>query len=173
MRIIGIDPGTCTTGYGIVDRRGSSTFHVDNGCIRPKGGLALSGRLQIIYDELKKLLEDYRPDVVAIESLFVAKNARSSLLLGHARGAAMLAASSAGIEIAEYTPATVKLSVVGNGRATKEQIQKMVRVILGLSEPAAEDASDALAVAICHCNSLKLNNMIKQAVTRKSVARRS
>ncbi len=160
MRVLGIDPGSNVTGYGIVEGHGSAFAHIENGGIAPKRGLALPLKLQDIFRGLKALMERFRPDAVAIENLFVAKNARSSLILGHARGVALLAASETGLTAAEYSPSQVKLAVTGSGRADKEQIQRMVRSLLGLPEVACEDASDALAVAICHLNSAGLAEKI-------------
>lgn len=166
MRVIGIDPGTRVTGYGIVEQQGRAIRHIENGNIGPDHKLPLPRRLLCIHDELVRLIEIHRPDIAAIEDVFVAKNARSSLLLGHARGVAMLAASAAGMGIAEYSPAEVKQAVVGQGRAAKNQIQEMVRIILGLPEVAAEDASDALAVAICHCHASGLRERIERSLNR-------
>lgn len=164
MRVLGIDPGSHTTGYGIVDREGQSLRHVDNGGIRVDPALPLAKRLQGIYAELRRLIAAHRPEVMVVEDVFVAANARSSLALGQARGVALLAASSAGLPVAEYSPAEVKLAVVGQGRATKHQIQQMVRVILRLPEVAEEDAADALAVAICHCQSEGLQRRIEESI---------
>lgn len=164
MRIIGIDPGTYITGFGIVDYEGNRIQHVDNGGIRPDGNLNLAERLSRIYCDLAELLETHHPQIAVIENVFVAKNVRSSLLLGHARGVAMLAAAQAGLKITEYNPTEVKQAVVGQGRATKQQIQQMVRVILDLPEIAIEDASDALAAAICHCHGSGLKQRIEKAV---------
>ena len=161
MKVLGIDPGSNITGYGIVEERGGGVRHIDNGTIAPKSTLPLAQRLLEIHSGLVALIEAHRPDAVVVENVFCAKNARSALILGHARGAAMLAAGSAGVPIAEYTPSEVKLAVSGSGRADKEQIQKMVRAILALPEVACEDASDALAVAICHCHSVGLAQRIE------------
>lgn len=155
------------TGYGIIETDGQGLRHVDNGGIRLSSKHSLPLRLKKIYDDLSSLLARHKPDAVAIENVFVAKNVHSSLMLGHARGAAMLAASKAGIEIAEYNPTAVKLAVVGQGRADKNQIQQMVRVILKLPEVAIEDASDALAVAICHCNTSKFRSKIDSSTATK------
>lgn len=161
MRVFGIDPGTTCTGYGIVDFVNNSLAHVDNGGISPSAKLPLNKRLNEIYSSLASLIEKHRPDTVVIEGLFMAKNARSSLILGHARGVAILAASKAGLDIAEYSPAEVKKAIVGTGMATKHQIQQMVKMMLKLPEIAIEDASDALAIAICHCNSYRLRSLYK------------
>jgi crossover junction endodeoxyribonuclease RuvC len=163
MRVLGIDPGSNTTGYGILEESGGVIRHLDNGNISPGTKLPFHKRLHGIYDGLIELIEEHRPDAVAIENVFVAKNARSSLLLGHARGVAMLAASCAGLAIEEYTPSQVKLAITGSGRAGKEQIQNMVKAILRLPEIACEDASDALAVAICHLNSAGLRTALERS----------
>ena len=153
MRVLGIDPGSATTGYGIVESRDGGLRHVENGILSPGSNAPLPRRLLEIFRGVEALIARFRPDAVAIENIFIAKNARSSLLLGHARGVAMLAASAAELPVEEYTPMQVKQAVAGTGRADKSQVQQMVRALLKLPEIAAEDASDALAVAICHCNS--------------------
>ena len=163
MRVLGIDPGSNVTGYGIVEGQGNSFAHIENGLIAPAGGLPLPRRLLAIHSGLSRLIEKYRPEAVAIENVFVSKNARSSLILGHARGVAMLAACQAGLDAAEYTPSQVKGAVTGSGRASKDQIQRMVRALLKLPEVASEDASDALAVAICHLNCAGLAERIARA----------
>lgn len=168
MRVLGIDPGCTVTGYGVVEQNANEIRHINNGIVRPNPRCKLPRRLQIIYEELTRLIEEYRPDVAVIENVFVAKNAQSSLILGHARGAAMLAASASNIEIAEYTPSEVKQAVVGNGRADKNQVQQMSKTILGLPEIACEDASDALAVAICHCHSAGLKQRLEKSVKRET-----
>lgn len=152
MRVLGIDPGCTITGFGVVDVVDGRLCHVADGGIEPCASHPLPRRLRKIFDELTKLIAVHGPDAVAIESVFVAKNVRSSLLLGHARGTAMIAASTADIDVAEYTPSEIKKALTGTGGATKEQIQRMVKMMLGLSEIRPADASDALAVAICHCN---------------------
>lgn len=151
MRIFGIDPGSERTGYGCVETDGRRHQLVACGAITARAGDTFPHRLARIHRELTALLSTCRPECVAIENLFHAKHARSALKLGHARGVAMLAAIEAGCEIVEYTPAEVKRAVVGYGRAEKQQVQKMVTLLLGLTEaPKPFDASDALAVAICH-----------------------
>lgn len=164
MIVLGIDPGTITTGYGIVEQNGNSLRHVDNGGISPDANAPLSKKLHHIFEKLNVLINAHKPDVVVIENLFVAKNARSSLLLGHARGVAMLAASAAGVEVAEYTPLEVKKAVVGQGHATKRQVQQMVKMVLNLPEVAFEDASDAMAAAICHCQTAGLKKRIASCI---------
>lgn len=151
MRVFGIDPGSVRTGYGCIETDGRRHALVACGAIAPAAGAALPDRLAHIYDQLHALLDRHRPDAVAIENLFHARNVKSALVLGHARGVAVLAAVRAGVPIAEYTPAAIKAAVVGHGRAEKPQVQQMVKLLLGLAAaPTPHDAADALAVAICH-----------------------
>lgn len=151
MRIFGIDPGSARTGYGCVETDGRCHRLVACGAIVTSRREGFPAQLLSIHRELSALLAEHRPECVAVESLFHAVNVRSALKLGHARGVALLAAVEAGFPVAEYTPAQIKLAVVGYGRAEKHQVQEMVRVILGLPEvPTPNDAADALAVAICH-----------------------
>ena len=151
MRIFGIDPGSERTGYGCVETDGRRHHLVACGAITARAGDPFPQRLARIHRELAALLASCRPDCVAVENLFHASNARSALKLGHARGVAILAAVEAGCEVVEYTPAEVKRAVVGYGRAEKHQVQQMVKLLLGLARaPSPFDASDALAVAICH-----------------------
>ena len=155
MKIFGIDPGSDRTGYGCVDTDGSRHTIIISGAIRTPASASFPEKLLKIHTGLATLLGECRPDCVAIENLFHANNARSALKLGHARGVAMLAAVQSGAEVFEYTPAEVKRAVVGYGRAEKHQVQQMVKLILGLAVlPTPFDASDALAVAICHGNSM-------------------
>lgn len=155
MIILGIDPGSQITGYGVVEQKGNRLIHVDNGCIVTGTKKEFSQRLKEIYAGLQDVIERYQPEAVSIEDIFFSVNARSALKLGQARGAAILSSVNAGKEVFEYTPMQVKLAVVGYGRATKDQVQKMTRVLLNLPEVAQADAADALAVAICHINSSK------------------
>jgi len=150
MIILGIDPGTRFTGYGLIQREKNKVRHIDNGIIIPKAKDPLPRRLQEIFQKISSLLKEFKPAEVALEDVFVAKNVRSSLKLGHARGVVMLAASLTNLPLFEYTPAEVKKAVASYGHATKEQMQKMVKLHLNLKEVAAEDATDALAVALCH-----------------------
>jgi crossover junction endodeoxyribonuclease RuvC len=168
MRVIGIDPGSNITGYGVLEGSNGVMRHIDNGTVAPRSKLPFHERLSYIYENLERLIGEYRPDAIAIENVFVAKNARSSLLLGHARGIAMLAASRSGVEIEEYTPSEIKVAVTGSGRASKEQMQCMVQAVLKLPEVACEDASDALAVAICHISSAGLRAALARASNGRS-----
>jgi crossover junction endodeoxyribonuclease RuvC len=153
VRIFGIDPGSERTGYGCVETDGSRHRIVTSGAIRTAASAPFPEKLLKIHAGLASLIGECRPDCVAIENLFHANNVRSALKLGHARGVAMLAAVEAGLPVFEYTPAEVKRAVVGYGRAEKQQVQHMVKLILGLAMPPTPfDASDALAVAICHCH---------------------
>jgi len=149
--VFGIDPGSQRTGYGCVDSDGRRHQLVLCGAVRAGVAATFPEQLSIIYRELSAHIAAQRPDVVVIESIFHAVNARSALKLGHARGVAMLAATEAGVTVVEYTPAEIKRSVVGYGRAEKAQVGQMVKLLLGLDAvPAPHDAADALAVAICH-----------------------
>jgi crossover junction endodeoxyribonuclease RuvC len=154
VRIFGIDPGSERTGYGCVETNGSRHHLVACGAISSRSSDAFPNRLARIHRELTALLSSCGPDCVAIENVFHANNVRSALRLGHARGVAMLAAVEAGCEVVEYTPAEIKRAVVGYGRAEKHQVAQMIKLLLGLDKPPAPfDATDALAVAICHLHS--------------------
>lgn len=151
-RILGIDPGSRKTGFGIVDIIGGKTLYVTSGVIRMKETDALALRLKVIFDSLTQIIAEYQPEEMAIEQVFMAKNAASALKLGQARGAAIVAAATLNIEVAEYEARKVKQSVVGNGAADKLQVQHMVKTLLKLPAAPQEDAADALAVALCHVN---------------------
>jgi crossover junction endodeoxyribonuclease RuvC len=150
-RILGIDPGSRLTGYGLIDSNGNHSVHLTHGVIRLRGE-ALPPRLGEIFSTLSALIREHRPEVMAIEQVFIAKNASSALKLGQARGAAICAAVDCGLDVAEYTPTRIKQAVVGNGHADKVQIQHMVQVILGLHQKLQADAADALAVALSHAH---------------------
>jgi crossover junction endodeoxyribonuclease RuvC len=157
VKVFGIDPGSARTGYGCVQSDGTRHRLVAFGAIAAPARRAFPEKLQIIHAELATLLALHRPDCVAIENLFHAANAKSALKLGHARGVAMLAAVEAGVPIVEYTPAEVKQAIVGYGRAEKSQVQSMIQLLLGLASPPSPfDASDALAIAVCHLHRLNL-----------------
>ncbi|MBN2644088.1 MAG: crossover junction endodeoxyribonuclease RuvC [Desulfuromonadaceae bacterium] len=160
MRILGVDPGTRVTGYGLVEKQGNRLLHVDNGVIYTSSSDALPQRLKRICDGLSAIIEQYRPDAMAIENVFVSKNALSALKLGQARGAAIVAGVQAGLPVYEYSALQVKSAVVGYGKAAKPQVQQMVKALIRLPEVAQEDASDALAVAICHANSFHFNQRL-------------
>ena len=149
MRILGIDPGSRFTGFGIIEVEGSRTLPVHQGVIKAGSG-EFPERLGIIFSGVSDLIDEFRPSEFAIENVFVSKNAASALKLGQARGAAMCAAIAKGLPVSEYSPRSVKQAIVGRGGADKVQVQHMVTVLLQLKEKPAEDAADALAVALCH-----------------------
>lgn len=154
MKVFGIDPGSDRTGYGCVDTDGSRHRLVVCGAVVTPPRAAFQEKLLVIYQGLHRLLAEHRPDCVAVENVFYARNVRSALKLGHARGVALLAAVAGGYPLFEYTPAEIKRTVVGYGRAEKAQVGEMVRLLLGLdTAPSPLDASDALATAICHIHS--------------------
>ena len=159
VRVIGIDPGSRLTGFGVVDCENNRFKVVEYGVVRLKQ-VAIAPRLQQIFEQLRALIERVRPDVFAIEQVFVAKNPSSALKLGHARGAAMLAGSICGLEISEYSALQIKKAVVGRGRADKQQVQQMVAMLLNLPELPQSDSADALAVALCHGQSSQLHQQI-------------
>ncbi|HCO43022.1 MAG TPA: crossover junction endodeoxyribonuclease RuvC [Gammaproteobacteria bacterium] len=154
-RILGIDPGSRLTGFGLIDIQRGGARYVESGVIRVPPG-ALDARLGTIFNGISELLAEFRPDAVAIESVFVQRNVASALKLGQARGAAIVAAAVAGVPVSEYSPAEIKQRVVGNGRAGKEQVQYMVGRLLSLAVPPRADAADALAGALCHAHSVQL-----------------
>ena len=151
MKIFGIDPGSERTGYGCIESGGSRHRLIVCGALSAPARATFPEKLTAIHIGLTALLARHRPDCVAVESIFHARNVRSALKLGHARGVALLAAAEAGLAVVEYAPAEIKRAVVGYGRAEKPQVQQMVKLLLGLdAAPTPHDASDALAVAICH-----------------------
>jgi crossover junction endodeoxyribonuclease RuvC len=148
MRVLGVDPGTVATGWGVVEERTHRLTHVAGGVIRPRGPLA--ERLAHIYAQLQRLLADFEPTCVSLEKTFVGDNVQSAFRLGEARGAILVAAAQAGVAVREYSPAEIKVAVVGHGRADKQQMQTMVTRLLDLCGPLAADEADALGAAICH-----------------------
>ena len=151
MKVIGIDPGTASCGYGIVQEKDGRLRAIDHGWWRTPAAQRLELRLKTIFEGVAALVEEHRPDAVALEESFVGADARTALSVGQARGAVMVAAANAGVECIEYAPARVKQAVCGYGRAEKQQVQKMVQAILSLpAAPKPSHAADALAVAICH-----------------------
>lgn len=169
MRVFGIDPGSTRTGYGCVESEGNRHRLIACGALVPPPGVPLPERLLAIHHGLARHLRGARPDVVVVENVFHAANARSALILGQARGVALLAAVETGVPIVEYTPAEVKRAVVGYGRAEKTQVQQMIKLLLGLDEvPSPHDVADALAIAICHVHHL---GPIAQAVAEAAPGR--
>ena len=151
MRILGIDPGSTRCGYGIVERLAvGRVSYVECGVVEARASAPMHQRLVEICEGLREVIAELRPHVVAVEGVFHGQNARSALQLGHARGVALLVCGEAKLDVSEYAPATVKRSVAGTGRASKEQVQRMVRTLCALERAPRLDASDALAVAICH-----------------------
>lgn len=160
---MGIDPGSQITGVGVIEADGANLKYVYSESLKlPKAELAV--RLQQIYQRLQNVIAQTRPDVVALEKVFIAKNPQSALILGHARGAAMLAAVNNAIPVIEYSATEIKKTVVGRGRADKTQVQHMMRVLLGLRAAPEEDASDALAAAVCHAHHQQMAAAIENAV---------
>lgn len=150
QRILGIDPGSHSTGFGLIDKLGSKILAIHFGCIRPKAE-DFPGRLHTIFDEIVALIDTHQPRAVAVETQFVQKNVASAMKLGMVRGIVMLAAARANLPLFEYAPSKAKLAITGSGRASKEQVMGMVRNLLNLhNTPLAEDAADALMIAICH-----------------------
>lgn len=160
MRILGIDPGTAITGFGVLDQAGNHLSPQTFGVIRTPAEMAMANRLTVIYRELNMIIDQYHPEAIAIEQLFFNKNVRTALSVGQARGVVLLAAAQKNLVIAEYTPLQVKQAVVGFGGAEKKQVQEMVKILLNLQEiPRPDDAADALAIAICHAHSHKGRNL--------------
>ena len=151
VRILGIDPGLRVTGFGIIERKGASLTYIASGCVR-SGNADLSDRLKTILGGLREIIGEHHPQQVAVEKVFVNVNPASTLALGQARGTAICAAVDAGLPVSEYTALQVKQAVVGNGHAKKEQVQEMVKRLLGLAGAPSADAADALACAICHAH---------------------
>ena len=153
MRILGIDPGYAIVGYGVIDYRNTRFSVVDYGAILTEAGTPFNERLEQIYDEAFAIMQQYKPESMAIEKLFYNTNAKTVIDVGQARGALILAAQKNALTIAEYTPLQVKQSVVGYGRAEKKQVQEMTKLILNLKKiPKPDDTADALAIAICHAH---------------------
>ena len=163
MLVLGLDPGTAATGYGVVKSQGSRLILLDYGVIQTPATWAMPERLKKIFTEIQNLIQQYDPDAMAIEEIFYHRNAKTVIAVAQSRGVALLAAAVAGIDIAEYTPLQVKQSVVGYGQAEKQQVQFMVQRLLQLSElPQPDDAADALAIAICHLHSYRMNEREKK-----------
>jgi crossover junction endodeoxyribonuclease RuvC len=152
LRILGVDPGSLATGYGVIDRVGSEFQWVAHGVLRPTRTAVLPSRLAELMRQLSAVIAQYSPDIASVEDVFVALSPRSALVLGQARGAALAALGSAAVPLVQYAPARIKQVVAGNGRASKEQVKRMVKRILTLSCAPATDAADALAAAICHAS---------------------
>ena len=171
--ILGVAPGTASTGFGVISVQGNRLRAVEYGVVETPAGMPLEKRLEIIFAGVADVLRKHRPDATAVESLFFNTNVRSALAVGHARGVTLLACSQAGCQVFEYTPLQVKQAVVGYGKAGKEQVMEMVRALLALSEvPRPDHAADALGVAICHANSSALHERVKRSQA-SALARRT
>jgi crossover junction endodeoxyribonuclease RuvC len=166
VRVLGIDPGSARTGYGILDAHGTRLCYVASGVIRTQEG-EFSGRLCEIFRAVRAIVAEYQPQEVAIERVFVNRNADSALKLGQARGAAICGAADAKADIFEYAPREIKLAVVGSGSAEKAQVQLMMKNILKLHHPVAADAADALAAAVCHALRGRVRAALSRAAGRK------
>jgi crossover junction endodeoxyribonuclease RuvC len=161
MRVLGIDCGSRVTGYGVIDSNGADCIYISCGAIRSKSSDPLADRLKSIYSGIVQIIRELEPEAAAFESLFYATNVQSALKLGHVRGVSMFAAAEANLPIYEYSPLEVKSAVTGYGRAEKPQVQQMVRALLKLNAPPQPyDASDALAVAICHIHTNRFNKSL-------------
>jgi crossover junction endodeoxyribonuclease RuvC len=157
---MGIDPGFAITGYGIVKYEGNKFTVQDYGAVTTKASMDLHSRLLVLYDRLAEIMDCYKPDAVSVEELFFNKNIKTAIAAAHGRGIALLAGAKSGAGVFEYTPLQVKQAVVGYGRAEKAQIQQMVKAILNLPEiPKPDDVADALAIAICHGHSYRLESL--------------
>lgn len=152
MRVLGIDPGSLHTGYGIVEENSTILKLISAGCITNKSKVSLSKRYNKIYSELIKVINQTKPEIVSLENVIYCNNTRIAIKLGEARGVAILAAENSGVPIAEYAPKKIKQAVVGHGSASKIQVQKMVKQLLNLNKLPESDTADALAAAICHIN---------------------
>jgi crossover junction endodeoxyribonuclease RuvC len=163
MKILGIDPGTIAMGYGVIESRDDEITLIDCGALTTPARSPIGERLSYLYNQLLEIVSDYQPDAVAVEQPFVGKNVKSALAIGRAQAVAMLAAANKGIPTYEYTPTQIKQRVSNYGASSKEQIQEMVRLQLGLSQvPQPNDAADALAVALCHLSETHLSNLLAE-----------
>ncbi len=164
MRVLGVDPGTAVTGWGVIERRDGRVVHLGHGAVTPRPRSTLAAKLAAIHAALRDLCGAWQPDVLVLEQSFVGRNVQSAFRLGEVRGVAMLVAASAGIGVAEYPPATVKLAVTGTGRAEKEQVQRAIVCELRIEARMVPDAADALAIALCHLHSSRLATVLAAAV---------
>lgn len=159
MKIFGIDPGTATTGFGLIEKTGQTLTKIDAGVISTPKVLAMPQRIKILYEDLNQLVTKYKPDLIAVEKLFFTTNITTAMSVSQARGIVLLVAAQNSIEVAEYTPLQVKMAITGYGQAQKRQIQAMVKRILQLEDiPKPDDVADALAIAICHSASINVKS---------------
>ncbi len=163
MRILGIDPGYAILGWGVIDMKGNHFKVVDYGAVTTDSKMEMPDRLKVLYNSLMDIITEYEPDVASIEELFFNTNAKTAILVGQARGVAVLACANSGLDIEEYTPLQIKQGLVGYGRAEKKQVQLMVKTILNLKEvPKPDDTADALAAAVCHGHAAGHKNRMKK-----------
>ncbi len=162
MLVIGIDPGSLNTGYGLIKKEEGSLVFLEAGKISLSGSQAFHFRVHKIFLSLVDIIQTYKPEEMSIEDVFFSKNVKSALKIGHARGAALLAAMHCNLKVFEYSPLQVKQSVVGYGRATKQQVRSMVKALLGIDNQLSLDTADALAIAICHLNWTRFEDKISQ-----------
>ena len=172
MKVIGIDPGSRVCGYGVLESRDGDIEHLASGSIAPGNGLPLYQRLKIIYESLIKVIGEHSPEAMSVEDIFFAKNAKSAIKLGEARGVALLAASNSGIAVYEYSPTRIKLALTGSGRAGKREVQRMLKIMLGVSGFETEDASDAVAIALCHIHLSRIEAKLGKEFTEPRKRRR-
>lgn len=173
IRVIGVDPGSRSCGYGIIENNNGSLRHVASGAITSPRLCSFSKRLQIIYLSLTEVIQTHSPQEMSIEDMFFAKNVKSAIKLGQSKGVAMLAAENEGLKIYEYAPTKVKLAITGRGRAKKFEIMKMLSYMLGINDFEKADISDALAIALCHINFSKYPNLANLDVKSRSTRKRS
>lgn len=165
MLILGVDPGTASTGYGIIDRRGSKHIAVDYGLISTKAGMPQHERLEIIYSKITALLKEHKPSCAAVEKIFFNRNVTNALMVGEARGVVLLACALSGADVKEYTPLQVKMALTGYGKADKRQVGDMVKMMLGLKKvPKPDDIADALAIAVCCASNYAYDAVKKEAL---------
>jgi crossover junction endodeoxyribonuclease RuvC len=172
--ILGLDPGTASTGFGVISVAGNRLRAVEYGVVDTPAGMPLEKRLELIFAGVVEVLGRHRPDATAVESLFFNTNVRTAFAVGQARGVTLLACSQAGCQVFEYTPLQVKQAVVGYGKAGKDQVMEMVRALLGLSEtPRPDHAADALGVAICHANTSAMRDRVARSEAAAAARRRT
>jgi len=163
VKILGIDPGSIKCGYGLIGMNGKDPFYITSGTISASSSKPLKERLKHIFESLQEIISAHRPDDIVVEQIFFAKGAKAALSLGHARGIVLLAAARENINLHECSALEVKKAVVGYGRAEKKQVLEMVRLILNIREPLYPDSADALALALCHANTIKFKEAIKRS----------
>ena len=168
MRILGVDPGTVNMGWGVIESDNAQTAYVNCGILKQQSGSEMGGRLLFFYEELLKIIEKYHPAVCAVESPFVGENIRSAFVLGKAQGIAILAAAAKGLRVVEYPPNLVKQRLSGYGHSSKEQMQTMLALLLNMENlPKQTDATDALAIALCHHMQEQINGLMPEGTTAK------